>query len=70
MFDHELRENLMWVTGQKQLPGDRSFTEVLAWLDTFSHDREVPERLAHYLSRRSYVKALEWLEDPDTPHRV
>lgn len=70
MFENELRDHLMCVTGQKQLPGDRSLSEVLAWLDAFAQERELPERLSHYLTRRSYMKALEWLDDPDMPHRV
>ncbi|MFP4157929.1 MAG: hypothetical protein ACLFU4_09960 [Opitutales bacterium] len=70
MLTDELRTNLLWATGQKKLPEGHSLPEVLAWLDRFAAGRELPERLAHYLSRRSYVKALEWLDDPDTPHRV
>lgn len=70
MSDEKLRSNLMWATGQKPVPEDRSLTEVLAWLDRLAQGGELPERLTHYLSRRSYVKALEWLEDPDIPHRL
>jgi hypothetical protein len=70
MRSKELRSHLGWATGQNKLPEGQSLVEVLAWLDGFAADRELPEPLAHYLSRRSYVKALEWLDDPDTPHRV
>lgn len=44
--------------------------EVLARLDAASKDPGLPERLEHYLSKRSYVKALEWLDNPDLPHQV
>lgn len=44
--------------------------DVLARLDGFAAQPDLPERLEHYVSKRSYVKALEWLDNPDTPHRV
>jgi len=43
--------------------------EVLARLDQASKEAGLPDRLVHYLSKRSYVKALEWLDAPETPHR-
>lgn len=70
MFDEKIRKNLLWVTGREKLPEGETMRDVLGRLDGFVNEENLPERLAHYLSRRSYVKALEWLDDPDMPHRV
>ena len=35
-----------------------------ARLDEVAKSTDAPERLQHYLSKRSYVKALAWMEDP------
>lgn len=70
MFEEKLRKNLLWVTGREKLPEGETMRDILGRLDGFASEENLPERLAHYLSRRSYVKALEWLDDPDMPHRV
>lgn len=70
MSNEELRNHLEWVTGRAPLPEGVRLAEVLTWLDGYGSRSDLPERLAHYLSRRSYVKALEWLDDPAMPHRV
>jgi len=44
--------------------------EALRRLDRIASEESLPRDLAHYLSRRSYVKALEWLDHPDMPHEV
>ena len=66
----ELRKNLLWVTGQETPPEGHTIKDVLVELDRFVKEGALPERLAHYLGRRSYVKALEWLDDPDRPHQL
>lgn len=65
-----LRDNLEFITQRKPLPEGESIREVLAQLDAFSKNPDLPERLKHYLSKRSYVKALEWLDNPDLPHQL
>ena len=65
-----LRENLEFITQRKPLPEGENLTQVLARLDAVARDPDLPERLEHYLSKRSYVKALEWLENPDLPHQL
>lgn len=70
MLDKDLREHLEWVTAQKKPPEDVSLTEILSQLDRYTATAKLPERLHHYLTRRSYLKALEWLDDPDIPHRL
>lgn len=44
--------------------------EVLRRLDRAACAGDLPARLEHYLTRRSYVKALDWLDHPETPHRA
>lgn len=65
-----LRVNLEYITQRRERPPEVALPEVLAYLDQVVEDPELPERLAHYLSRRSYVKALDWLDDPELPHQV
>ncbi len=69
MLDENLQSHLLWITGREPLPEDKNLTEILIWLDDYVARETLPERLHHYLSRRSYIKALEWLEDPGIPHR-
>lgn len=47
-----------------------SIIESMHRLDSVSKSPEVPGQLRHYLERRSYVKALQFLNDPSTPHQV
>lgn len=63
-----LKSDLEYVTQNRQLPDGTTFGQVLARLDALAARGDLPDRLQHYLSRRSYLKALAWLENPDTPH--
>ncbi len=65
----KLREDLEKVLGSRELGPDESLGAVLARLDGLLNDPDLPERLGHYLSKRSYVKAAEWLDAPETPHQ-
>lgn len=65
-----LRDNLEYITQQKSLPPGLTIKDVLSSLDAASKEPDLPERLEHYLSKRSYVKALEWIDNPDLPHSV
>ncbi|MFU8848349.1 MAG: hypothetical protein ACNA77_06485 [Opitutales bacterium] len=65
----QLQQNLKIATGLEKPENGRTIREVLADLDGLSRDATVSRDLAHYLSRRSYLKALEWLEHPDMPHK-
>lgn len=64
-----LREDLEWITGRALKPEGVSLGDILARLDALAEDSVLPEALAHYLSKRSYVKALEWLDHPEMPHQ-
>lgn len=69
MKTDEIREHLKIVTGVvKPAPGV-TIHDALKRLDEISKEEGLSADLAHYLSRRSYMKALEWLDHPDMPHR-
>lgn len=69
MNREQLHRNLKIATGLENPENGMTIREVLADLDALSRDESLPRDLAHYLSRRSYVKALEWLAHPDMPHK-
>jgi len=70
MKKEEIRQFLKIATGA-EAPGEGlSMAEALRRLDVIAKEASLPRDLSHYLSRRSYVKALEWLEDPDMPHEL
>ena len=62
-----LRKDLEFVTQKRVLEVGDSLVEALKRLDEAQHT-DLPDRLQHYLSQRSYTKALLWLDDPDMPH--
>jgi hypothetical protein len=63
-----LRADLQRIIGESTADSDGSIFDVLQRLDAIARSSLTPERLKHYLSKRSYVKALAWLDDPSTPH--
>lgn len=70
MKTEKIKCDLHFVTAQKPLPQDTTMMDVMARLDAVAMSTETPDRLKHYLERRSYLKALEYLDDPDMPHRL
>jgi hypothetical protein len=70
MDQDEIRTNLKIATGAESPREGLSMSVALARLDAISREKTLPRDLAHYLSRRSYVKALEWLDHPDMPHQL
>jgi len=68
MSFENLKTDLEYIAAGKALPEGETLGKVLARLDAFAREQELPERLDHYLRKRSYVKALEWIENPETPH--
>lgn len=63
-----LRLDLEYITQSRPLPAGESLVQVLGRLDVLSKEPGLPNRLVHYLSQRSYAKALAWLDDPQSPH--
>ena len=70
MKTDEIRDFLKIATGAKPPAEGLTVREALSRLDALSKDESLPADLLHYLSRRSYVKALEYLDNPDMPHRL
>ena len=70
MEKDEIRRLLKIATGMEPPREGLTLPGALSRLDAISAEASLPRDLAHYLSRRSYVKALEWLEDPDMPHEL
>ena len=62
-----LRKDLEFVTQKRVLEVGDSIVEALKRLDEAQHT-DLPDRLQHFLSQRSYTKALLWLDNPDMPH--
>ena len=70
MTIEQLKADLECITGKRTIEANETMVQVLARLDEVAKSIDAPERLQHYLSKRSYVKALAWIEDPSSPHHV
>ena len=70
MTMEQLKSDLECITGKRTIESTETMAQVLARLDEMVKSVDAPERLKHYLSKRSYVKALAWIEDPSTPHHA
>ena len=70
MTMEQLKSDLEYITGKRTIEATQTMVQVLARLDEVAKSIDVPERLRHYLSKRSYVKALALLEDPSSPHHT
>jgi hypothetical protein len=63
-----LKLDLEYITQTRELPEGETLRTVLARLDADAQTPGLHDRLEHYLSKRSYAKALTWLDNPDSPH--
>jgi hypothetical protein len=70
MHKEELNGDLAMVTAQRSLERGETMLTVMSRLDAVARSEQLPARLQHYLERRSYLKALEYLENPEAPHRL
>jgi hypothetical protein len=70
MMVEQLKSDLECITGKRTIVATETAALVLARLDEMAKSVDTPERLQHYLSKRSYIKALAWIEDPSTPHHA
>ena len=68
MDDDQLKLDLEYITQARDLPEGETLRTVLARLDACSQSPDLHDRLEHYLTKRSYAKALAWLDNPDSPH--
>ena len=69
MDQDRLRLDLEYIIMQRELPEGERLGDVLARLDAVAALPEIDSRLEHYLAKRSYVKALQWLDNPELPHQ-
>ncbi len=65
-----VRRDLESVLGKRDLPDGMALGDVLGRLDEAAGAEGLPARLVHYLERRSYVKALDWLGNPEMKHEA
>jgi hypothetical protein len=70
MNQDALKLDLEYITQARPLPANETFSQVLGRVDEVARQADLPDRLQHYLSQRSYVKALVWLDNPDSPHHL
>lgn len=70
METQQVKMDLELITAKKALPPGETLLQVMDRLDQVAKSAQTPDRLQHYLERRSYVKALEYLGDPSVPHRL
>ena len=70
MTMEQLKSDLDCITGMRPIEATETMAQVLARLDEMAKSTDAPERLQHYLGKRSYVKALAWIEDPSSPHHA
>lgn len=53
---------LRTICGRDGKPEAQSVLEAIKQINPFVEDRSLPRPLRHYLSRRNYGRALEWVE--------
>lgn len=68
MERQQLREDLECIVQKREVAAGESMVDILKRLDAVAKEPSLPHQLEHYLSKRSYLKALEWLDQPETPH--
>jgi hypothetical protein len=70
METETIKADLEAIVAGKPVEQNGSIIQSMQRLDSISKSQKVPGQLRHYLERRSYVKALEFLNDPSTPHHI
>ena len=65
-----IRTDLQRVVGQLEVPEGKTLADILSQLDEAAGSSGLPAQFAHYLERRSYLKALAWLDNPATKHEA
>ena len=68
MDQEQLKMDLECITQVRDLPEGETLRSVLARLDACAQTPGLQDRLLHFLTKRSYTKALVWLDNPDSPH--
>ena len=66
----QLKIDLKRIIGKCEMLSGETMVQVLERLDNSAQSDSTPPQLKHYLVQRSYVKALDCIDDPSTPHQV
>lgn len=69
MKTDQIRADLEHIVAGRALSDGETLADVLMRLDRQVASQALPGRLEHYLSKRSYQKALDWLNNPESPHQ-
>ena len=70
-MDYEqLKIDLERISGKREMQSGETMVEVLERLDSSTQSDRIPSQLKHYLVQRSYVKALNFINDPYVPHQA
>ena len=62
--------DLQRICGKCEMESGETMVQVLERLDSSAQSDSTPPKLKHYLVQRSYVKALDYIDDPFAPHQV
>jgi len=66
-----LTHNLRSIVQPQALADPVDLATALKGLDAFCRENDdMDPRLRHYLEKRSYAKAIAWLDNPELPHEV
>lgn len=66
----QVKTDLECIAQQRPTSDGETMVDVLRRLDLVANEPDLPAQMQHYLSKRSYLKALEWLDNPEAPHVV
>lgn len=66
----QIRADVECIVGKRAPVDGETMGDVLKRLDLCSQSDDMHEQLKHYLSKRSYVKALAWFDSPEMPHQI
>ena len=66
----QLKIDLKRIIGKCEMLSGETMVQVLERLDISAQSDSTPPQLKHYLGQRSYVKALDCIDDPSAPHQV
>ena len=66
----QLKIDLERISGKREMQSGETMVQVLERLDSSAQSDSVPPQLKHYLVQRSYIKALDCIDDPYAPHQV
>ena len=64
----QLKIDLQRISGKCEMQSGETLVQVLERLDSKAQSDNTPPQLKHYLVQRSYVKALDCIDDPSAPH--